>query len=84
LSSGEVIGRLMQAQTAFGSVNSVHDLMQHPQLQTRRMAVGERVVEVPTSPWTTGWEPDSFAPAPALDQHGKALRAEFDTDLVTV
>ena len=82
LPSGEVIDRLMQAQTAFGSVNSVHDLIQHPQLRTRRMPVGERTVEVPASPWAAAWEPDSFAPAPTLDQHGTTIRAEFSAKLV--
>ena len=78
LPSGEVIDRLMQAQTAFGSVNSVHDLIQHPQLRTRRMPVGDRMVEVPASPWAAGWEPETFAPAPGLDAHGRAIRAEFE------
>lgn len=82
LPSGEVIDRLMQAQTAFGSVNSVHDLIQHPQLRTRRMQVGERMVEVPASPWAVPWESDGFAPAPALDQQGRAIRAEFKAELV--
>ena len=82
LPSGEVIDRLMQAQTAFGSVNSVHDLIQHPQLRTCRMPVGDRMVEVPASPWATGWESDVFAPAPTLDQHGPAIRAEFEAALV--
>ena len=81
LPSGEVIDRLMQAQTAFGSVNSVHDLVEHPQLRTRRMPVGDRTVEVPASPWAAGWEPDAFEPAPALDQHGTAIRAEFGAQL---
>ncbi len=80
LPSGEMIDRLMQAQTAFGSVNSVHDLIQHPQLRTRRMPVGDRVVEIPAAPWAVDWEPDMFAPAPALDQHGQAIRDEFEAE----
>ncbi len=83
LPSGDVIDRLMQAQTAFGSVNSVHDLIEHPQLRTRRMPVGDRTVEIPAPPWTTGWDADRFPPAPVLDQHGAALRAEFADALVT-
>jgi crotonobetainyl-CoA:carnitine CoA-transferase CaiB-like acyl-CoA transferase len=77
LPSGEAIDRLMQAQTAFASVNSVHDLIEHPQLRTRRMAVGGKTVEIPASPWAVEWDADGFPPAPALDQHAEALRAEF-------
>lgn len=42
LPSATVIDRLTAAQTAFGSVNSVHDLIEHPQLRTRRMVVNGR------------------------------------------
>ena len=77
LASGEAIDRLMHAQTAFGNVNSVHDLIQHPQLRTRRMQVGNRVIEMPASPWATEWDPEGFAPAPAIDEHAGAIRAEF-------
>lgn len=82
LPSGEVIDRLVQAQTAFGNVNSVHDLVQHPQLRTRPMPVGGRTVEIPASPWATAWDPEQFAPAPAIDQHGRAIRREFAGELV--
>ena len=33
--SGEMIDRLTEAQTAFGQINSVYDLISHPQLQTK-------------------------------------------------
>ena len=77
LPSSTVIDRLTEAQTAYGSVNSVHDLIEHPQLRTRRMAVRGRVVEVPALPWGTEWDGDAYPEAPALDAHGAALRAEF-------
>lgn len=80
LPSATVIDRLTEAQTAFGNVNSVHDLIEHPQLRTRRMPVKGRTVEVPAPPWHTEWDGDTFAEAPALDAHGTALRAEFGAD----
>jgi itaconate CoA-transferase len=80
LPSATVIDRLTQAQTAFGSVNSVHDLIEHPQLRTRRMPVNGHSVEVPAPPWRTEWDSDTFAAAPALDANGAALRAEFGVD----
>ena len=77
LTSGEVTDRLIHAQTAFGNVNSVHDLIEHPQLRTRRMPVGDRMVELPASPWVVDWDAETFAPAPSLDAHAAAIRAEF-------
>ena len=77
LSSGAVVDRLTEAQTAFGQVNSVYDLIQHSQLRTRRMPVQGRDVEVPASPWGVEWDSDRFAATPALDEHGQALRDEF-------
>ena len=76
-SSGAIVDRLTEAQTAFGNVNSVHDLIEHPQLRTRRMNVHGRSVEVPASPWGVEWEGAQFAEAPALDAHGESIRAEF-------
>lgn len=76
-SSGTIVDRLTEAQTAFGNVNSVYDLIEHPQLRTRRMNVHGRCVEVPASPWGVEWEGAEFAEAPALDANGAAIRAEF-------
>jgi itaconate CoA-transferase len=77
LASGEAIDRLTEAQTAYGNVNSVHDLVEHPQLRTRPMPVQGRTVELPASPWGVEWEPAAFAEAPALDAQGARIRAEF-------
>jgi len=77
LTSAAVVDRLTEAQTAFGQVNSVYDLIQHPQLRTRRMPVQGRDVEIPAAPWGMAWDTGHFAAAPALDQHGAAVRAEF-------
>ena len=77
LSSGAVVDRLTEAQTAFGQVNSVYDLIQHSQLRTRRMPVQGRDVEVPASPWGVEWDTERFAATPALNEHGPTLRAEF-------
>ena len=75
--SAEMIDRLTDAQTAYGSVNSLNDLIEHPQLRTRRMPVGSRSVEVPAIPWVSEWDAESYRAAPAVDEHGAAIRAEF-------
>jgi itaconate CoA-transferase len=77
LSSAEVMDRMTAAQTAYGNLKSVHDLIEHPPLRTQPMAVGGRMVELPASPWQAEWEQKGFAPAPCLDEHGAALREEF-------
>ena len=77
LGCADVIDRLTAAQTAYGNVNSVHDLIEHPQLRTRNMPVGASRAQVPALPWQVEWEDADFSPAPAIDQHGTALRAEF-------
>ena len=77
LTSAAVVDRLTAAQTAFGQINSVYDLIQHPQLRTRQMPVQGRQVDVPNSPWAVEWDSGRFAAAPTLDQHGAAVRAEF-------
>jgi itaconate CoA-transferase len=75
--SAQMIDRLTEAQTAYGNVNSLHDLIEHPQLRTRRMPVGARSVEVPALPWASEWDRESYRAAPAVDEHGAAIRAEF-------
>ena len=77
LPAARIVERLTQAQTAFGNVNSVHDLAEHPQLRTRRMLVQGTPVEVPAPPWGTEWDAATFEEAPALDAHGATIRAEF-------
>jgi itaconate CoA-transferase len=73
----EMIDRLTDAQTAYGNVNSLNDLIEHPQLRTRPMPVGPRSVQVPALPWSSEWDGEAYPPAPAIDQHGAAIRAEF-------
>lgn len=41
------------------------------------MPVQGRDVEIPAAPWGMAWDTGHFAAAPALDQHGAAVRAEF-------
>ncbi len=70
LSHAQAVDRLTQAQTAYGAINSVHDLIQHPQLRTRNMPVHGRMVEVPAPPCVSEWDEASFAPAPRVGEHG--------------
>ena len=71
LTYAQAVDRLTEAQTAYGAINSVHDLINHPQLRTREMKVGGRVVLVPASPFVTEWDDPDFSPLPGINEHGE-------------
>jgi crotonobetainyl-CoA:carnitine CoA-transferase CaiB-like acyl-CoA transferase len=70
LGSEEAVARLTAAQTAYGAVNSVDDLISHPQFRSRPMPVNGETVEIPAVPFITEWEDDAFRPVPGVDEHG--------------
>jgi len=80
--SAEIVALLTAAQTAFGSVNSVDDLIAHPQLRTLPMPVGRDRIEMPALPWITVGQSAQFAAAPRLGEHGAAIRREFAVDAI--
>ncbi|KQW39927.1 CaiB/BaiF CoA-transferase family protein [Rhizobacter sp. Root404] len=71
LTYAEAVDRLTEAQTAFGAINSVHDLIQHPQLRTRDMDVHGMTVKVPAPPYVTEWDEPTFAALPDIGQHAE-------------
>jgi crotonobetainyl-CoA:carnitine CoA-transferase CaiB-like acyl-CoA transferase len=75
--SEEMCRRLYQANVAYGLINELAAVLEHPML---------RMVEVPTAaggislPAPAAWHSAArprIDPVPELDQHGAALRAEF-------
>lgn len=76
LTFAQAVDRLTEAQTAFGAINSVHDLIEHPQLRTREMQVHGRTVQVPAPPYITEWDEPIFDGLPAIGQH--AIRPGAD------
>jgi itaconate CoA-transferase len=79
LTYAQAVDRLTEAQTAYGAINSVHDLIQHPQLRTRPMKVRGLVAEIPATPYATEWDEAFYPQAPMVDQNGDALRREFES-----
>jgi crotonobetainyl-CoA:carnitine CoA-transferase CaiB-like acyl-CoA transferase len=77
LTHGEAVDRLTDAQTAYGAINSVHDLIHHPQLRTRAMQVHGATAQIPATPYATPWDDLAYPTAPGIGQHNDALRAEF-------
>lgn len=72
LTWGEVTDRLTEAQTPFGTLNSVLDLIHHPQLRTQQVMVRGRPVEMPAPACQSPWQAMvSLRGAPAVDEHGQ-------------
>ncbi len=72
-----MIERLRAAEIAYGAVNSIADLAAHPQLRRVEIETPGGALEVIAPPARSSDGPASFAPVPALDQHGAAIRREF-------
>jgi len=73
----ELEARLRRHQIAYGAINTVPDLAQHPQLRRVRVDSPAGAVEMPAAPVRVrGYEPHP-GPVPALGEHSEALRAEF-------
>ena len=74
LTWGEVTDRLTEAQTPFGTLNSVLDLIHHPQLRTQQVMVRGRPVEMPAPACQSPWQAmASLRGAPAVDEHGQLI-----------
>ena len=69
LTYAQAVDRLTEAQTAYGAINSVHDLIDHPQLRTREMSVNGRRALIPATPYVTEWDEPTFAAAPRVGEH---------------
>jgi crotonobetainyl-CoA:carnitine CoA-transferase CaiB-like acyl-CoA transferase len=77
LTYAQAVDRLTDAQTAYGAINSVHDLIAHPQLRTRPMLVNGGVAQVPATPYITEWDDETFPAIPKIDQQGASIRDEL-------
>jgi itaconate CoA-transferase len=69
----EVAALLGAADIAFGHLNSVADLAEHPQLRRITAVMGGAAIDLPAPP--SGGDP--ALNVPELDEHGPAIRREF-------
>jgi crotonobetainyl-CoA:carnitine CoA-transferase CaiB-like acyl-CoA transferase len=76
LTREQAVERLTAAQTAYGSINSVDDLIAHPQLRTRGVRVQGRRVELPAAPYRMEWDAGDFDPPPELGAHRELPTAQ--------
>ena len=77
LPRAEVVARLLAADIAFGALNSVADFSAHSQLRREAVATPEGEIRLVAPPVRAEGIEVRYAPVPALDQHGAALRREF-------
>jgi itaconate CoA-transferase len=77
LTADTLAARLTAADIAFGAVNSVADLADHPQLRRVEAQTPAGPVSFPAYPVRRSGGSDAHLASPALDQHGADLRAEF-------
>ena len=54
---------------AYGAINSVQDLIGHPQLRTHTMTVNGQSVQVPAAPYRMEWDEPEFRGTPQIGQH---------------
>jgi itaconate CoA-transferase len=64
----QAMDRLTESQTAYGAVNSVYDLIDHPQLRNKPMMVNGKVVQIPATPYVTDWDEETFRVAPRVGE----------------
>ena len=72
----ELAERLSMARVAYAAVNSVADLVEHPQLRRQSVDTPSGPVELVAAPAQFD-EERRWAAVPSVGQHGAALRAEF-------
>lgn len=77
LDRAELAQCLLRAKIAFGAVNSVADLAQHPQLRRTAVATPSGSVELVAPPVRVDGEQPRLRPVPALGEHSDAIRREF-------
>jgi crotonobetainyl-CoA:carnitine CoA-transferase CaiB-like acyl-CoA transferase len=77
LSRAEAATRLRAAHTAFGFVNDVATLAQHPALRRVSVQTPNGVVLLAAPPVLDGDGARDLGPVPAIGEHSAAIRAEF-------
>lgn len=77
LDLADALARLNTAKTAYGQVRTVGEMACHPALRTWPMPVDGKELALVAPPVRAPWDAGRFAPAPHLNEHGAAVRAEF-------
>ena len=73
----DLVEMLRQCSIAYGSLNSVGDLANHPALRRKMMDVHGEMMSLVASPIVTENDPDTFTTIPKLGEHTEQIREEF-------
>ncbi len=73
----ELLPKLRTAAIAYGSVNSLADLAQHPALRRREMLVNGQTAALIAPPVIMANDDERYAPVPTLGEHNDKVRREF-------
>jgi crotonobetainyl-CoA:carnitine CoA-transferase CaiB-like acyl-CoA transferase len=73
----ELLRQLREAAIAYGSVNSVADLAQHPALRRLDMLVNDQIASLIAPPVIMDGQDKMYASVPALGEHTEKVRQEF-------
>jgi itaconate CoA-transferase len=77
LSRSALAERLATAQIAYGALNSVDDVIHHPQLRRTPVITPSGPIDLVAPPARTTGEDLALDPVPAIGEHSDAIRAEF-------
>ena len=77
LDADQATALLGKGKTAYGFINNVQGLIDHDQLRTTPMTIGDDTAQLPAVPYASSASPTRFAPVPSLDEQGEAIRREF-------
>jgi crotonobetainyl-CoA:carnitine CoA-transferase CaiB-like acyl-CoA transferase len=77
LSAAEIRSRMLDANLAFGSVNSIEEFSQHPQLRRATVGSPSGDIDIVAPPVTFDGEPTELDAVPALGQHTEEMRRRF-------
>lgn len=70
--------RLRSAKIAFGALNGVDGLSDHPVLRRWQIALPDgSIAELPAPPIDADWNSGAYGDIPAIGQHSDAIREEF-------
>ncbi len=75
-----IVARLEDARIAFGNLNGVADLLNHPQLRREVIDTPGGPVNVTANPIRFSDDQPAFRPVPAIGEHSNMLREEFAVD----
>jgi itaconate CoA-transferase len=77
LTRAQLVDRLNQAQIAYGAINGVAELLQHPQLRRVAVETAQGMIDLVAPPARLAGRKTAFARVPEIGAQSEAIRREF-------